>query len=126
MSEATKFHVTEALLVERAELHRLVDYFWKVLPHTRDEVYKEIAASLYGEIVHISDMTTEQIKEVATAFHEKLWPYAPCKDCAHSHLTEYGVFRCYSGKGPYWERPDNIHRRCDYFVPRVISNEGSR
>ena len=125
MSEVTRFHVTEALLLERAELHQLVDYFWKVLPHTRDEIYKEIAASLSVPDIHISDMTTEQIEEVATTFHAKLWPYAPCKDCAYSHLTSYGIYRCYSSEGPYWERPDNINRRCDYFVPRTFSNEGS-
>ena len=125
MSEATKFHVTEALLLERAALHRLVDYFWKVLPHTRDEIYKEMAASLSVPEIHISDMTSEQIKEIARTFQEKLSCYAPCRDCAHARETSYGMYACNRCQ-PYWERPNNAFRRCDFYVPRVVSNEGSR
>ena len=125
VSEATKFHVTEALLLERAKLHGLVDYFWKVLPNTRDEVYQMISASLSVPDIHISDMTTEQIREVAKTFQEKLYLFAPCANCKNSRFTDYGMYLCNKSEGAYWERSDNVHRKCDYYVPRDIPVEGS-
>ena len=122
VSETTKFHTTEALLIERAKLHELVDYFWVILPHTRDDVYQMIATSLAVSDVHISDMDTDQIRQVAEFFHNKLAEWAPCETCKHGRRTSFGVYQC---PYPYWCRPENSHRKCDYFVPRNISSEGS-
>jgi hypothetical protein len=126
VSKVTKFHTTEALLLERAQLHRLVDYFWKVLPNTRDAVYKEMATSLSVPEIHISDMDTEQIKVVAEGFQSKLDGFAPCAECRYGHLTSYGLWKCLhpKGEGAYWNRPDNAHRRCDY-VQGDIPSKGS-
>jgi len=126
VSEATKFHATEELLIERAQLHRLVDYFWQVLPNTRDEVYAEMAASLSVPAIHISDMTTEQIKVVAEGFQNKLAGLAPCADCRYGRTTAYCLLLCThpQGEGAYWNRPDNAHRRCDY-VQGDFPTEGS-
>lgn len=124
VSRVTKFHTTEALLLERAQLHRLVDYFWQVLPNTRDEIYREMAASLSVPEIHISDMDTDQIKVVAEVFQAKLAELAPCAECRYGHLTSYGLWKCLHPKGEeaYWNRPDNAHRRCDY-VSRDLSTE---
>ena len=124
VSRVTKFHTTEALLLERAQLHRLVDYFWQVLPNTRDEIYREMAASLSVPEIHISDMDTDQIKVVAEVFQAKLAGLAPCADCRYGHLTSYGLWKCLHPKGEeaYWNRPDNAHRRCDH-VSRDLSTE---
>ena len=126
MSKVTRFHTTEALLLERAQLHQLVDYFWQVLPNTRDEIYKEMATSLSVPEIHISDMTTDQIKVVAEGFQSKLAELAPCAECRYGHLTNYGLWKCLhpKGEGAYWNRPGNAHRRCD-FVQRDLSSKGS-
>lgn len=125
VSELTKFHATEALLLERAELHKLVDFFWQSQPYTRDVIYQMISTSLSVPSIHISDMTTEQIREVATFFHNKLSESAPCASCSHARLTNYGVYKCNCEQGAYWERPDNAQRKCDYYVPRDLPSEGS-
>lgn len=125
VSELTKFHVTEALLLERAELHKLVDFFWQYLPYTRDDVYRMMSASLSVSDAHISDMTTEQIREVAKAFHNKLSAYAPCASCKHARLTRYGIYACGCKEGAYWKRADIATRKCNNYVPRDLPSQGS-
>ena len=125
VSELTKFHATEALLLERAELHKLVDFFWQHLPYTRDEVYQIISTSLSVPNIHISDMTTEQIREVATTFHQKLSEFAPCSICRHARLTDYGIYACDSPIGAYWKQPDSITGKCNQYVPRDLPSKRS-
>ena len=125
VSEVTRFHATEALLLERAELHRLVDFFWQYLPYTRDEVYQMISTSLSVPDIHISDMSSEQIREVATTFHQKLSEYAPCQSCKHARLTGYGIYVCNSSIGAYWKQTDSITGKCTQYVPRDLPSKGS-
>lgn len=98
MSIATKFKSTETLLFEREELHKLVDFFWKHWDYTRDQVYDMIRRALHSEeIVHISDMSEEQIRTVARTFQRILSRrhLAPCRNCEHClRETQYGMFVC--------------------------------
>ena len=112
MSIATKFKSTETLLFERQELHSLVDFFWKYWDYTRDQVYEMIRQALKSDtVVHISDMTEEQIKTVAKAFQRVLGKrnLARCRNCEHCvSETRYGMLVCdrLGNKKHYWNTND--------------------
>ena len=119
MSKRTNFHATEELLIERARLHGLVDIFWEVLPHTRDEIYKEMSTLLCTDDAHISDLDSEQITKVAEYFHKKIADIAPCHRCQYAHKTSYGVWMCDhpEGHGAYWHLPESrLAARCKLYV----------
>ena len=126
LSLCSKFHTTEDLLIERARLHGLVDFFWQQMPLTRDSVYQEISAILHIDNAHISDLNSQQIKEVAEKFHKYLDPIAPCSNCKHSHKTSYGIMLCNhpKGHGAYWLNDDSkSSERCSLNVPGHIPLE---
>ena len=118
MSLRTSFRTTEELLIERAQLHGLVDYFWQVLPNTRDDIYREMSTILCVDDAHISDLGSEQIAIVAEYFHNKLADIAPCSKCMHSHTTSYGLRLCKhaDGHGAYWLQPQSaLAERCKLY-----------
>jgi len=126
VSLRSQFHTTEDLLIERAQLHGLVDFFWKHLSHTRDEVYQKISTILCIADAHISDLTSEQIKTVAESFQEDLANIAPCKSCKYGHKTSYGLIKCVhkDGHGAFWLKPDNaLAERCSLYDEGHIPTE---
>ena len=128
MSVSTNFHTTENLLLERKKLHELVDYFWQKMPYTRDAIYARISDLLGVPHAHISDMTTEQIKAVATSFQESLEEVAPCSSCLYRLSTTYGITYCQHQKmkGAYWLGMPNGPERCKAYVPVNIPKQGCR
>jgi len=126
VSLKSNFHTTEDLLIERARLHGLVDFFWQHLPYTRDDVYQRISTILHTEDAHISDLNTEQIKQIAQRFQEYLADLAPCMSCKHGHQTPYGVYMCNNPDmhGAYWLNTANaVPERCKLYVPGHIPVE---
>ena len=126
MSLKSNFHTTENLLIERARLHGLVDFFWKYLPYTRDYVYQRISTILHIDDAHISDLNTEQIKQIAQQFQEDLADLAPCTSCKYGYQTPYGICMCSNPDvhGAYWLNPSNvIPERCKLYVQGHIPSE---
>ena len=126
MSLRSQFHTTEDLLIERAQLHGLVDFFWQQLSHTRDEVYQRISTILCIADAHISDLTSEQIKTVAEDFQEALADKAPCHSCKYGHKTSYGLYKCVhkDGCGAFWNKPENaLAERCPLYVSGHIPSQ---
>lgn len=127
MSLRTSFHTTESLLVERQQLHYLIDYFWQKLPNTRDAVYARISKVLGIQDAHVSDLTTEQIKRVAASFQQSLEEVAPCSKCKFRHKTAYGITKClHPGMGgAYWLNPEGSITRCKHYVQAPVSHKRS-
>lgn len=98
MSILTNFKVTEELLLERRQLHDLVDLQWQCGHRTRSEVYAIIAEVLgSSDVVHISDMSTPMISTVARKFQQLLEDedIAACSRCKHAgSVTNIGLIRC--------------------------------
>ena len=117
MSLETNFHTTEELLIAREKLHELIDYFWKILPNTRTEVYQKVGKILNTKNTHVSDMCMEKIKKVAKAFQKELEELAPCSTCQYRKKTKYGAIRCLHEKmnGAFWL--NHSQEKCKHYVP---------
>ena len=127
MSLQSSFHTTDELLIERAQLHELVDFFWKYLPYTRDEIYQKMSTLLCIKDAHISDMSTEQIVQIAKAFHQELHQQAPCVQCKYQRATSYGIMMCNHPdmEGAFWKKKENAYvERCPCYDARNIPIKG--
>ena len=125
MSLRTAFHTTESLLVERKQLHYLIDFFWQKLPNTRDAVYARVSKILGMHDAHVSDLTSDQIKCVAVSFQKSLSEIAPCSECQYGRKTSYDIWKCLhpSMGGAYWLNPEGIITRCKYHVPASVPDK---
>ena len=65
MSRKTDFQTTETLLFERDALHGLVDTLWKDNVLNRTGVYHILSETLGKPDVHISDMSSEEMRKLA-------------------------------------------------------------
>ena len=97
MSQKTNFQATENLAFEREALHGLVDTLWKTGYVSRDVLYQMMADALGSkEIVHISDMSTEDMENVV----RKIQPIVArhlgriCHCCKHGYKSALGLYRC--------------------------------
>ena len=125
MSLRTAFHTTESLLLERKQLHYLIDFFWQRLPYTRAEVYARISSLLHMTEAHVSDLNTGQIRKVAASFQKDLEDVAPCQSCKFRHKTDYGINRCTHPEmgGAYWLNPTGSTGRCQKYVQARVSKK---
>ena len=124
MSSQSRFHTTPDLLIEREQLHQLVDFFWQVLPNTRDEIYRKMSAFLCVDDAHISDLDSQQIRIVASKFQKELKSLAPCSKCKYHRQTSYGILMCNHrlGCGAFWQQPESkLGGKCKYYVSRHLS-----
>ena len=96
MTLKTKFLSTEHLLFEREALHGLVDTLWKDHILTRDAVYAIMSETLGKPDVHISDMTSEEMRLIV----EKMQPMVAkhlnriCHCCKHGYKSTLGLYCC--------------------------------
>lgn len=106
MSLMTKFKTTPELLDGRRDLHLIVDMLWKHGPFTRSQVYRKLSDLLgSSDVVHISDMSIEQIKEGITKLQTELAEVgllvcAECRFCVPTETT--GLLRC-TKSGSFFE-----------------------
>ena len=71
MSLKSNFHTTENLLIERARLHGLVDFFWQHLPYTRDDVLGHLLPVGAGNDRHlVGDVSVRDGQDVTVGVVE--------------------------------------------------------
>ena len=96
MSQKTNFRTTPHLLFEREALHGLVDTLWQDGVLNRNGVYQIMAETLGKDSVHISDMTTEEMKQIV----QKMQPMVAkhlnriCHCCKHGYPSTLGLYVC--------------------------------
>lgn len=70
------------LLRVRTSLHKFIDPMWESGRRSRDSIYKEMSEVL-GREAHISEMSLEEMSEIADYFLHKDRDFWPCHECAH-------------------------------------------